>query len=76
MKERLVQILSDVLGVPVQEIPADASMASIAQWDSIAHLNVVLTLEQEFHVQFSGEEFMALDSLPAMEQALAKRGVA
>lgn len=76
MKEKLVQILSNVLGVPVPEIPADASMANIAQWDSIAHLNVILTLEQEFQVQFSSEEFMALNSLPAMEQALARRGIA
>jgi len=76
MKERLVQLLADTLGLPVSAIPADASMEKIAQWDSVAHLNIVMTLEQEFHVQFSAGEFDALNSLPAIEQALAGRGIA
>jgi acyl carrier protein len=76
MKDRLAQILADTLGLPLSAIPADASMNNIAQWDSIAHLNLVMSLEQEFNVQFNAEEMIALDSLPAMQEALALRGIA
>ena len=76
MKDKLVKILADTFGLPVAEIPADASMDKISEWDSLAHLNVIMTLEQEFHVQFSAAELIALNSLPAIEQALAARGVA
>jgi len=75
MKDRLVQILADTLALPAQKIPGDASMETISEWDSIAHLNLVMTLEQEFHVQFSAAELIALNSLPAIEQALTARGV-
>ncbi|MEI6351654.1 MAG: acyl carrier protein [Verrucomicrobiota bacterium] len=75
MKQKLIQILADTLGLAPAEIPADASMEQLSAWDSIAHLNVVMTVEQEFGVQFQAEEFMSLNSLPAIEQALASRGV-
>jgi len=75
MKQKLIQILADTLGLDPAEIPADASMEQLSAWDSIAHLNVVMTVEQEFGVQFQAEEFMSLNSLPAIEQALASRGV-
>jgi acyl carrier protein len=75
MNDRLVQILADTLGLPVSEIPADASMEKFSDWDSIAHLNLMMTLEQEFHVQFDAAELIALNSLPAIGQALASRGL-
>jgi acyl carrier protein len=76
MKQRIVRILADSLGLPESEIPADASMEKMSEWDSIAHLNVVMTLEEEFQVEFTAEEFVGLNSLPAMERALAGRGIA
>ncbi len=76
MKERLIQILADTLGIPATQIPADASMETIAAWDSVAHLNIMLSLEQEFHVEFGADEFIALNSLAGIEQALARRGIA
>lgn len=75
MKNRVAQILADTLGVPLTDIPPGASMENIAGWDSIAHLNLLMSLEQEFGVQFSAVEMIALNSLPAIEQALAARGI-
>ena len=35
-----------------------------------------VSLEEEFQVEFTAEEFVGLNSLPAMERALAGRGIA
>jgi acyl carrier protein len=76
MRQKLVQILADTLGLDASDIPADASMERMSAWDSVAHLNVVMSLEQEFGVSFSADEIISLNSLPLIEQALTARGVA
>lgn len=74
MNVKLRQIVADATGIPVAEIGDDASMSQLAAWDSVAHLNIVMSVEQEFGVRFSGEETLELTSVPAFRQALQARG--
>ena len=59
---RVQQIFADVFGLPLDSIHEDSSPETIATWDSLQHLNIVLALEQEFLVQFSPEEIETLVS--------------
>jgi acyl carrier protein len=75
MKEAIVQILADTLGLPPGQVDATTTMESQPAWDSVAHLNLVLSLEQQFGVQFDPEAMVNLVSIPAIESALAQKGV-
>jgi acyl carrier protein len=75
MREKIVQTLADTLGLPPGEIDATTTMETQPAWDSVAHLNFVMSLEQEFGVQFDPEEMMQMGSVPAVEAALARKGV-
>jgi acyl carrier protein len=76
MREQLTRILADTLGISACEIGDDSSMDTLPAWDSVAHLNLVMSIEQEFGVQFSPEELMEMRSLPAIEALLAKKRAA
>jgi acyl carrier protein len=76
MREKIIRILADTLGVPTANLGADASMETQPKWDSVAHLNFVMSIEQEFGVSFDPDEMIALGTLLAVEMALAKKGVA
>jgi len=76
MNERLIQILSDALGIAPDALGNDPSMDTIAAWDSVAHLNIVMSIEQEFSVQFSPDELMELRSASALADALRKHNAA
>ena len=54
--DRVRSIAADVLEVPAPKVCADSSPETIDTWDSVHHLNLVLALEQEFHLQFEPEE--------------------
>ena len=73
MRERVVQIMSHVLNVPVASLDETASPDTIATWDSLNHMNLVLALEQEFGVQFRDEEILQLLSVTAIADAVAGR---
>jgi acyl carrier protein len=54
--EQVRTIASDIFSVPLARIQTDSTPETIESWDSIQHLNLVLTLEEKFNVQLSPEE--------------------
>ena len=60
------QIVADIFGVPIDSVTADSSPESIENWDSMAHLNLVLSLEQAFGVNFPPDEIAELISVSAI----------
>ncbi|EDY20288.1 conserved hypothetical protein [Chthoniobacter flavus Ellin428] len=74
MNDKLLQILADTLGVDVGTLNEETSMENTAAWDSVAHLNLVLSLEQSFGQRFSPDEFMQMQSVAAIRRALAAHG--
>jgi acyl carrier protein len=59
-----------VFGINASAISPDASSATIAEWDSVRHLQLMLALEEEFNVQFETDELVSLRTLPLIEQRL------
>lgn len=69
---RTCEIIGDALGV--SPVAADASPQTIEEWDSIAHLNIVMALEGAFGVRFDPEEIPELVTPEAIAQRVeAKR---
>ena len=73
------RIAADVLRKTLDEVPASGTRDTIAGWDSMAHVNLVLALEQNFDIQFKPEEMLEMLSieLTAMlvEEKLADRSI-
>lgn len=74
MKSNLAKIISDTLGLPEEAITDATSSENTPEWDSVAHLNIVMSIEQAYGLQFTPEEFMQMTSIPAMERLLQARG--
>lgn len=52
----LKAVMAAMLGVDAASIDDDASMDTIANWDSLRHMNLVLALEDEFKVTIPDED--------------------
>ncbi len=74
MNPAVAQILSDSLGIPVENVQPSLSMANTPVWDSVMHLNICLSLEQEFKTELSPEEMMIMTSAASIEETLARKG--
>ena len=68
--QRLREVMSAVFGIDPTVIAGDASSATIAEWDSVRHLQLMLALEEEFNVQFDAEELVSLRTVPLIIQRL------
>ena len=66
--ERVRGIVADVLRVPADQISRQSSPETLATWDSVQHLNLILALEQQFTLQFEPEE---MDEMSSIDHILA-----
>lgn len=74
-ESKLKSTLSAVLGVPQNEIGDDTSMDSVAAWDSLKHLNLVLALEEAFGISLTEEQSFEILSYPLIKAVLAEHGI-
>lgn len=56
-------IASDLFAIPPERINAASSPENIESWDSVAHLNLVLALEEKFALQLSLEEIEQMKTI-------------
>jgi acyl carrier protein len=64
MESRIKTIMANVFLIDESEIKENASPDSIPQWDSIGHLNLITSLEEEFDIIFSEEQIIEMLNLP------------
>lgn len=72
----LRQIVADVLIVSPEEIRDSSSPREFPQWDSAAHIEIILSCEAEYGVTFAPEEMVAMLSFGALRDVLRKKGAA
>jgi acyl carrier protein len=75
VQQRIREIAAEVFGVPVADLPEDASTETVAAWDSLHHLELMLALEMELGAQISSEVMPVLLSVQAIEEHLREQGV-
>lgn len=68
--DELRRVVAETLRVPVESLSAASNNASVPGWDSVGHLNLVLAIEEHFHVRFTTEEIARMTDLAAIRSLL------
>ena len=61
-EEKLKSVIATVLDIDEATIDENTSMDNVGRWDSIKHMDLILTIEQEFGVSVPDEEAADLTS--------------
>lgn len=67
------RIAADLFDVPLEHVLPHSSPATVENWDSLCHLNLVLGLEAEFGVQFSPEEIAKMQTVESIAWLVQNR---
>ena len=70
---KLKKVISNVLGVPINEINDSSNSDSLDNWDSLSHINLVLAIEAEFNVALTPEDYMDMLSVKSITMILEGR---
>lgn len=72
---KLGDLLADILRVPSEAVGDELAMAETDAWDSLAHMDIVGALEDEYAVTFTADEMVEMTSVKAIRQTLMAHGV-
>lgn len=73
MNDKVKQIMSAIFEVPVSDINDDSSPHTIAKWDSLGHISLVTSIEEEFHVRFAEHEITEILNYRGLMTILRQR---
>ena len=74
--EKTRYVIATTLKVGPEKITRETSDRDLAAWDSLAHVNLMMSLEQTFALLLEVEEFPRLTSVPAILEYLGREGKA
>jgi acyl carrier protein len=73
--ERIANVIAVVFALPQSEINEHFTHDSTDKWTSLAHLTLILALEEEFHTTFSDQEAVEMLSFKLIRVTLQDKGV-
>ena len=75
MQNKLIQLLMDLFNINEEEAK-NASMNSISTWDSLSHIELMMTIEEEFNIpKIIPEEIVFMVSNDNIKQILRNKGI-
>jgi acyl carrier protein len=76
MTSRVTKVFSDVLGISSDSITDETSPDNTAQWDSMAAMNLVVAIEDEFDIRLSTAEIISMRDVAIVRKVLQSKGIA
>jgi acyl carrier protein len=74
LAEQIETLVAEVLQVPVASITDDLAMTETDAWDSLRHMELVVSLEDTFRIELTSDEIVAMESVRAIKRVLRARG--
>lgn len=71
----LHQLVAGALKIAPAQVTAETSMDDTLAWDSLAHMDLIVTLEEHYGVQLEPDDMVAMRSVGAIAGVLRARGV-
>lgn len=73
--ENLTNIIADILRIPREEISDSLDMEETGTWDSLSHMQLIAALEEEFNIELTAEEIVAMRSVGEIKHVLRARSI-
>jgi len=71
-KSSVYKLISEQFSVSEDDINDETGPGDLAKWDSIGQLRLILSLEQEFGIQFSVDDVMTINSIRDIVKIIEK----
>ena len=76
MTIRVAKVFSEVLGNSPDTVTDETSPDNTPQWDSMAAMNLVVAIEDEFDIRLSTAEIVSMRNVAIVKKVLTAKGIA
>ena len=64
--EEIQAVLAEIFETNIEEVSVETQFGDLPKWDSMGHMDLMVSLESQFGVQISAESISELISVPAI----------
>lgn len=75
LSTKVKEIVAIALHLSADLITDQLTMADVDTWDSLQHMNLIASLEQEFGIELTFEEIVSMQSVGEIKRVLESKGV-
>jgi acyl carrier protein len=75
LSDRLLELFSQGLGIPAEDLSDETSPSNTSAWDSLAAMEMVTIIEDAFGVRLKTAEIMKMRSIGLARTVLRSKGV-
>jgi len=75
ISERLKGVILAKLGLDDFDMRDETLASEVPGWDSLTHASVILQVEREFKIRFSGLEVVRLKNLGELQRLVSERSL-
>lgn len=73
MEQRLIKIITEVFEIKESEIHPGLSKDDVSNWDSLKHMDLVVSLESEFNIELEIEDIIKLVTIKDIIEVVEKK---
>ena len=71
---KLETVFSEVFALPQSSIHDALALRDIPQWDSMAHMVLIIRIEETWNIQFTGDEIADIKTVGDARRLIASHG--
>jgi acyl carrier protein len=76
MDKELNDVFAKVLKIAPGDVQDAMRLGEVATWDSLSHMDLILSIEEAFGIQFTGDEIADMTQIAAIRALVkAKAGI-
>jgi acyl carrier protein len=75
MNVTLVSVLSDVFGLPADQIVPELTKDDVGSWDSLKQMDLVMSIEKKFGITLEVTDIIKMNSVVNIMEVLKDKGV-
>jgi acyl carrier protein len=76
MEQKLKELMADLFKMKKEEISDSLTMKDTDVWDSLKHMELIVSIEETFNVQLSADEIVAMQDVKAIKVILTEKRLA
>jgi acyl carrier protein len=70
MTNQLIELVSDIINIPANDLTMDSGPANQPAWDSLAHVTIVSAVEETYGINLTMPEILGIKTIHDLENAI------
>lgn len=71
--EKVRKLVAEVFQIRENDITLQTNMKDIDSWDSLTHMELIVSLEDEFGIEFTADEIMEMVDVGKIEKIIGEK---